>query len=266
MGKSQYRQTMQYAKPAENSPKIDADGIKQIQIFLWTLLYYDCTINSTTLMAIYAISAAQANVTTATASAVAWSLDYSATYPDATVRYEASQMILRIHSDEYYQLETEYRSRAGGHCFWGSPNYNDNKENNGAIHTTCEITKNVILAASEAKCGAIVINCKSAVPLQITLDETEHPHPPTPTQIENSTTEVIMNSTIQQKLSKVMEMRFYWVQDRTKQKQFNVFWKPGSTSFGYYHTKHHALIHHHNVRTHYINCLGVPRQSFARVC
>ena len=74
------------------------------------------------LMAINAISEAQANGTTSTAAVVSWLLDYVTTYPDATVQYEAREMIICIHSDASYQSETESRSRAGRHFFLGSPN------------------------------------------------------------------------------------------------------------------------------------------------
>ena len=126
-GKNQYGQTTQYVKPADNSPKLDADGIKQIQKIIGTLLYYARSVESTMLMAINAISAVQVNGTNSTAADVAWLLDYAAISPDATVLYEAIKIILRIHSDASYQSETEYRSRAGGHFSLGSPNYNDTK-------------------------------------------------------------------------------------------------------------------------------------------
>ena len=122
-------------------------------------------------MALIAISSAQATGTTATAAAVTWLLDYAATYPNATIRYNASQMILCIHSDASYQSETESRSHAGGYFFLGSNNHNDTNENNGAIHATCEIIKNVMSAASEAEFGATFINFKAAVPLRITQEE-----------------------------------------------------------------------------------------------
>ena len=175
-------------------------------------------------------------------------------------------MILRIHSDASYQSETDSRSPAGGHFLLGSNNHNDASKNNSAIHTTCEIIKNVMSAASEAECGTTFINCKAAVPLRITLEEMGHAQPPTPVQIYNSTTEGIMNSTMQQKRSKAMDMRFYWVQDRTKQNHFKVFWKPGTTNLGGYHTKHHAPNHNCNVREHYIHCPGIPIQASVRVC
>ena len=144
---------------------------------------------------------------------MAWLLDYAATYLDATLRYEASQMILCIHSDASYQLETESRSCPDGHLFLGTPNYNDNKENIGAVYTTYEIIKNVMPAASEDECRSTFIKYNPTVPLRITLKEIGHPHPLTSVQIDNSATEGIMNSTMQQKRSLAMVMRFYWVQD-----------------------------------------------------
>ena len=101
--KPQYGQTTQYAKPADNALKLDADGIKHIQKIIGTLLYYARAIDSTMLMEINAISAVQANGKTATAAAMAWLLDYAAIYSDATVRYKESHMILHIHSNAYYQ-------------------------------------------------------------------------------------------------------------------------------------------------------------------
>ena len=133
--KPQYGQTTQYATLIDNTPKLDAEGIKHIQKVIRSLLYYARAIDSTMLMSINAISSSQVTGTTATAAAVAWLLDYAATYPNATIRYNASQMILRIHSNASYQSDPDSRSRAGGHFFLGSNNHNDTSKNNGAIHT-----------------------------------------------------------------------------------------------------------------------------------
>ena len=103
--KPQYGQTTQYAKPVDKTPKLDNEGIKHIQKVIRTLLQYDRAIYSTTLMAIKTISLAQETVTTATVNAVTWILDYAATYPNATIRYNAIQMILRINSYASYQQQ-----------------------------------------------------------------------------------------------------------------------------------------------------------------
>ena len=165
MGQTPIRPNHTVCKTCRQYTKLNAEGIKHIQKFIGTLLYCALTIDSTMLMTINAISSDQATGTTATADAVTWLLYYAATYPNATIRYNASQMILRIHSDASYHSKSESRSRAGGHFFLGSNNHNNTSENNGVIHTTCEIIKNVMSAASEDKCGATFINCKVAVPL-----------------------------------------------------------------------------------------------------
>ena len=41
-----------------------------------------------------------------------------------------------------------------------------------------------------------------------------------------------------------MEIKVYWMEDRVKQKDFFVYWKPGNQNMGDYFTKHHPS--HHN--------------------
>ena len=84
--------------------------------------------------------------------------------------------------------------------------------------------------------------------MQTILIEIDHPQPPTPIQVDNSTAVGIANKSIKQKMSKAMDMRFHWMQDRIIQRQFEVFWKPGPTNLGDYHSKHHPVAHHQQVR------------------
>jgi hypothetical protein len=41
-----------------------------------------------------------------------------------------------------------------------------------------------------------------------------------------------------------MEMRYHWLTERVRQKQFDVYWRPGRDNLGEYHTKHHSAQHH----------------------
>jgi hypothetical protein len=41
-----------------------------------------------------------------------------------------------------------------------------------------------------------------------------------------------------------MDMRYHWLTDRVRQKQLDVYWRPGSENLGDYHTKHHSAQHH----------------------
>ena len=93
-------------------------------------------------------------------------------------------------------------------------------------------------SATEAKLGALFLNCQEAVPIQNALEDMGHSQPPTPVQVDNSTALGIATVTIKQRKSKAMAMRFYWIRDRSNQDQFNIYWKPGSTNRGDYFTKH----------------------------
>ena len=136
-------------------------------------------------------------------------------------------MILRVHSNASYLSETKARSRSGGHFYLGNSPANSIEVHNGALLSTSTIMRNVMSSAAEAECGALFNNLKDAVPLRMTLEEMGHPQPATPVQVDNSTTCGFANNQIKQRRSKSMDMRFYWIQDRVGQEQFNVYWRPG---------------------------------------
>jgi hypothetical protein len=70
---------------------------------------------------------------------------------------------------------------------------------------------------------------------------------------DNTTADGIINNTVQQKRSKPMDMRFYWVKDRVEQGQFNVGWEPGDTNMVDYFTKHHSPAHHKSMIPYYLH-------------
>jgi hypothetical protein len=83
-----------------------------------------------------------------------------------------------------------------------------------------------------------------------------------PLRTDNSTAYGILNETIKQKQSKSMDMKYYWVQDRVRQKKIDVYWRPGIDNLGDYHTKHHPAQHHQDMRPlllHQANSLNVLR-------
>jgi hypothetical protein len=45
-----------------------------------------------------------------------------------------------------------------------------------------------------------------------------------------------------------MDMWYHWLTDRVRQKQFDVYWRPGRENIGDYHTKHHSAQHHKFMR------------------
>jgi hypothetical protein len=80
----------------------------------------------------------------------------------------------------------------------------------------------VVASAAESEVGACFHNAQSGVPLRVTLTELGHSQPPTPLRTDNSTAFGILNETIKQKRPKAMDMRYHWLADRVRQKQFDV--------------------------------------------
>jgi hypothetical protein len=153
-------------------------------------------------------------------------LDYLATHPDATIRYHASDIILHIHRGASYLSVSNAQSHLGGLFFCGNkPPQEDTL--NGSIFNVVSVIKNVVTSADESEVGACFQNAKSGAPLRVTLTELYHIQPATPLRTDNSTALGILNETIKQKRSKVMEMRYHWLTERVRQQQFDVYWRPG---------------------------------------
>ena len=233
---------VQYAKEEDTTTPLSKDDKKYIQQVLGTLLYYGRAVDSTILVALSTIASAQATPTTDTMRKTKQLLDYVATHPDAILSFKASDMILAVHSDASYLSEAQARSRAGGHFFCSTNS--DEPPNNGAILNISQIIKAVMSSAAEAELGALYINTREAVPLRHLLGEMGHKQPPTPIQTNNSTALGVVTNNIQPRRTKAMDMRFYWLRDRTTQRQFKYYWRPGPTNLADYWTKHHCAAHH----------------------
>ena len=82
----------------------------------------------------------------------------------------------------------------------------------------------------------------------VTLSEMGHPQPPTPMEVDNETAIGFLKSTMKQKRSKAIDMRFYWVRDRVNQNQFMIYCRPGANNVGDYVSKHHPPAHHQTMR------------------
>ena len=64
-----------------------------------------------------------------------------------------------------------------------------------------------------------------------------------------------------------MDMRFYWLQDRARQKQFDITWEPGQKNKADYYTKHHPPAHHQAMRPVYlVNAIRQERDRILRGC
>ena len=120
------------------------------------------------LVALNVIATAQTHATTTTMGEIVWLLNYTATQPDATLHYHASDMILRVANDASYLCEERARRQSGRHFFLAGRLVNNGNKtptlstNNGAIHTLYKIIKTVMPSSAEAKISATFLNAKDA--------------------------------------------------------------------------------------------------------
>jgi hypothetical protein len=254
-----YGAKTQYATQDE-TPPLTAKQCLNIEKVTRSVLYYARAVDPTIRMPLNDIDTEQTKATEKTQAATNQLLDYLATHPDATIRNHASDMILHIHSDASYLSVSNARSRLGGlFCCGDKPPQEDTL--NGSILNVASVIKNTVASAAESEVGACFQNAQSGAPLRVTLTELGHSQPATLLHTDNSTAFGILNATIKQKRSKEIDMRYHWLTDRVRQKQFEVYWRPGRENLGDYHTKHHSAQHHKYMRgliLHQANSLQVP--------
>eukprot|EP00957_Ditylum_brightwellii_P058831 4460424-Ditylum_brightwellii.AAC.1 len=85
------------------------------------------------------------------------------------------------------------------------------------------------------------------------LEEIGQPQPATPIATDNSTAEGIMNANVQQKQSKAIDTRFYWMQDCIWQGQFYVYLESGTKKLANYLSKYYPLAYHRKRWSTYIH-------------
>ena len=113
-------------------------------------------------------------------------------------------MVLTAHSNASYLNKSNARRQAGGYHYLSKnvlfPPIN------GAIHNVAKIIKAIMSSTTEAKLGALYVNaCKTVEERQI-HKEMGHLQPPTPIQTDNLMVESNINSRVQPKYTKAMDM------------------------------------------------------------
>ena len=138
-----------------------AEEQKHVQQVNGKFLWYGSAVDGTLLVPLSALTAQQANPTTATMAHVKQFLDYCTTQEPAVLTYCPIDMVLAVHSDAGYLNESIARSRAGGHHFLSEKvPFPPNK---GAKLNVAKIIKAVMSSASESELRAMYINARKAV-------------------------------------------------------------------------------------------------------
>jgi hypothetical protein len=100
---------------------------------------------------------------------------------------------------------------------------------NGAFHTLCSILQFVVALATEAKLGALFLNCQEEMIFKLTLNDLGHPQPKNPVHCDNATAIGIAINTIKRQQSQAMQMRFFWTCEKDAQEVYSFKWYPRIT-------------------------------------
>jgi len=163
----QYGKTVQYAKGPDTSPATTTKETKHVQSVTGTFLYYSRALDPTMIVALNDIASVQANPTQNTIDKCKRLMDYAATYPNAKLRYFASDMVLHIDSDAAYLVQDNARSRIAGHYILSS--YPSPAPSipapapNAPILVECKTLRTVVASAAEAETAGLFHNCQVCI-------------------------------------------------------------------------------------------------------
>ncbi len=179
------------------APPLNANDKKFIQQVCGKLLFLGRAVDSTILCPVSAIATQLSQPTEETMLHTQQLLDYLASQEEAVLTYNASDMILAIHSDASYLSEPKAQTCTGGHFFLSSDT--TIPANNGAILNIAHIIKHVMSSATKAELAALYIMAWEAVYIRIVLKEMRHTQPPTPLQTDKAMAKGVVNGKVQPK-------------------------------------------------------------------
>ena len=111
----------------------------------------------------------------------------------------------------------------------------------------------------------ILYKCTGSAPRSTTLIEMEQTKTPIKIKEDNTTANTFSSKTLQQKWYKAINRRFYCIHDRYAQGKFKLFYRPGATNLGDYHTKHHSPSHHRLIHHKYLHTENLINQLKVRL-
>ena len=230
----QYGKGTQYAS-SDTSSELSATDVKFVQEVVGVFLYYARCIDARYLPAVTDIASCMSDPRASVMIKVERLLAFASTHSDAQLELRACDMILHIQSDASYLSRARSRSVNGGVFYLGD--LNRPEHSNGPILAVSSVIPVVVASAAEAELGSLFMNAQHGAEIRCILEDLGYPQPPTIILCDNSCAVGIAQKSIQQKHSKAIDMRFYWVQDRVAQNQFIVMWRAGITNLADFFTK-----------------------------
>jgi hypothetical protein len=212
-----YGQRIQNAPLPDAVPPATASENTRAQVSVGTLLYNAWAMGPMLLVPLSVMTSQLFTTTATTIKAMSHLLDCCSTQLESTIRYFAFNMQLKIHSDASYLSEPKAKSRIGGYFYVG--NKSDSRMKplyNVPLLCNTTVLKHVVSSVAEAEFWAQFFNANEGTATRTILSEMGHIQDTTDLTTDNTTADGIINNIVQQKRSKEMDMRFYWVKDRVE--------------------------------------------------
>ena len=149
-----YGKQIQLATHQSSTPKLNSVDNNRVQPTNNNFLYYDCAVDTTIPRALNEISNCQFALTQYTLEKFNKLLDYLSMYPNATIRYHASDMIIMTDTDSDYLVLPSSHSCISGHYYFTNRMSDYSKvtpTTNGPILTEFNTLKTVISSSAEAE-------------------------------------------------------------------------------------------------------------------
>lgn len=219
----------------DSSPLVSPEEKKFAEQVCGVYLYYSRIIDVTMYEPTTAICAQLSAPTKNTMKAIDRLIAYSVQFPNHKVRYMACDMHLVIASDASYLTLPRGGSKAGGHHY--CTNKNDVDKINGHIQVLSVRIPTVCSAVSEAEYAAAFLNAQHGSFERAVLDALHYSQGITMILCDNTCAIGIANDTLTLKRSKAIDMRYHWLRDRVRLKNFHLVHRPGKQLSADFFTK-----------------------------
>ena len=131
---------------------LSSKDTKHIQSTTGLFLFYGRAIDNTILPALNKIASAHSKPTERTKDKAEQMMDYLNTYPEAYIRFYASDMVLHMDSNAAYLVAPKANSQIAGYYHLSDHlNITKHPKLNGAILVECKTLRHVVSSSAEAE-------------------------------------------------------------------------------------------------------------------
>jgi hypothetical protein len=148
-----YGQKSAQLTSVDESPRLPASSVTELQAIIGTLLYYARAVDPWLLPIANELASKQAQPTTAVMNTASCALSYCAGKPNMATTFYACGMILTVYVDASYLSRSNARSVVG--CIFFLGNKHHPTRVNGTISAISTIIPCVVASAGEAEYAAV---------------------------------------------------------------------------------------------------------------